>query len=142
MTDALEQRRAERQAVTATVVGPATRSDGDSGATAGDQVFAAVHWTAPDGTRHSGRTWVDERAETGDHVVAWTDQQDRLVPRPPTRAQVEMDAVVTGAAASLAVAGATAAGYYGIHIGLDRRRRLAWEAEWRQVASHWGQAAN
>ncbi|MET8455625.1 Rv1733c family protein [Streptomyces parvulus] len=135
------QRRADRHPVTAVLSSDASR-DSLAGGTTGGRVDAAVRWTAPDGTRHSGKATVDENMKAGSQVTVWTDRQDRLTPAPPSATQAGVDAAFMGAASTFAVVTAAAAGYYGSKLVLDRRRRAAWEDEWREIGSQWGRAAS
>ncbi|GGM21735.1 hypothetical protein GCM10010129_77610 [Streptomyces fumigatiscleroticus] len=135
--ETLAQRRAERHPATAVLVG----APADSPGTTVGQAFATVRWTAPDGTRHTGRALVDVGRKGGERVVVWTDRRDRLTTRPPTPVQAEAQAVTMGATAALALAGAAGGGYCGARIVLDRHRRRAWDAEWQDVGSQWGRTA-
>ncbi|MFI2414374.1 hypothetical protein [Streptomyces sp. NPDC018947] len=138
---AAAQRRAERHEVTATLAADAV-GHGRVGAATGDRAGATVRWTAPDGTRHSGRASVDEGLKAGSRVTVWIDQRGHLAAAPPTAAQAEVDAAFMGAASSVAVVAAAAAGYYGARVVLDRRRRGTWENEWQRIGSLWGRAAS
>ncbi|MFG2325922.1 hypothetical protein [Streptomyces sp. NPDC048568] len=135
------QRRADHHPVTAVLLSDASRNALADGTTGG-RVDASVRWTAPDGTRHSGKATVDENTKAGSRVTVWTDRQDRLTTAPPTASQAGVDAVFMGAASTFAVVTAAAAGYYGFKLVLDRRRHAAWEDEWREIGSQWGRAAS
>ncbi|MCM1940307.1 hypothetical protein NC239_19050 [Streptomyces sp. G3] len=135
------ERRVERHSATATLVSDASGNPLSTG-TAGGRVDAAVRWTAPDGTRHSGRIPVDEGMKAGSRVTVWTDSQNQLTTAPPSATQAGVDAAFMGAASSFAVVAAAAAGYYGARVVLNRRRRAAWAHEWEDVGSQWGRAAN
>ncbi|WP_121751194.1 hypothetical protein [Streptomyces sp. E2N166] len=134
------QRRAERHAVTATLVSEVPHNVLADGTTGG-RVDATVRWTAPDGTRHTGKAAVDGGLKAGSRVSVWTDRQDRLTPAPPTATQAGVDAAFMGAASSFAVVTTAAAGYYGARSVLNRRRRAALEDEWQQIGSQWGRTA-
>jgi hypothetical protein len=138
-TDA--QRRAERYPVTATLVEDGPGSDGKTGL-AGGRVTAAVRWTAADGTRHTGRTLVDQGLRAGARLTVWTDRQGGLTSAPPTATRIAVDSAFTGVASSVAVVAATATGGLGVRVVLDKRRRRAWEAEWRRIGSQWGRTGN
>lgn len=135
------QRRAERHSATATLVSDVSSSSLSTGTTGG-RIDATVRWTAPDGTRHSGKIPVDEGMKAGSRVTVWTDRQNHLTTAPPAATQAGVDAAFMGAASSFAVVTAAAAGYYGARIVLNRRRRAAWEHEWQDVGSQWGRAAS
>lgn len=135
------QRRAERHSATATLVSDVSGSPLSTG-TAGGRIEATVRWTAPDGTRHSGKIPVDEAMKAGSRVTVWTDHRNQLTTAPPTTAQAGVDAAFMGAASSFAVVTAAAAGYYGARVVLNRRRRAAWEHEWQDIGSQWGRAAS
>nr|WP_246559085.1 hypothetical protein [Streptomyces plicatus] len=134
------QRRAERHAVTATLVSDVPHNALADGTTGG-RVDATVRWTASDGTRHSGKAAVEGGLKAGSRVSVWTDRQNHLTPAPPTVSQAGVDAAFMGAASSFAVVTAAAAGYYGARLVLNRRRRTAWEDEWQQIGSQWGRTA-
>ncbi|MFH9734991.1 hypothetical protein [Streptomyces sp. NPDC017260] len=135
------QRRAERHAVTATLVSDVPHNALADGTTGG-RVDATVRWTASDGTRHSGKAAVGGGLKAGSRVSVWTDRQNNLTPAPPTVTQAGVDAAFMGAASSFAVATTAAAGYYGARLVLNRRRRTAWEDEWQQIGSQWGRTAS
>ncbi|MFE1248449.1 hypothetical protein [Streptomyces sp. NPDC058766] len=139
--DSLAQRRAERHEVTATLV----RDTSDpvvSGGTVSDQVMGTVRWTARDGTSHTGRTQVAAGVKAGEKVVVWMDRQGRLAPEPQTPGEAAVEAAFMGAASFAAVATAAAAGFFGAHVVLERRRQRAWETEWQQIDSPWGRATS
>ncbi|MER6163150.1 hypothetical protein ABT188_00890 [Streptomyces violaceorubidus] len=135
------ERRVERHPATATLVSDASSNPLATGTTGG-RVDATVRWTAPDGTRHSGRIPVDEGMKAGSRVTVWTDSGNQLTTAPPSATQAGVDAAFMGAASSFAVVAAAAAGYYGARVVLNRRRRAAWAHEWEDVGSQWGRAAN
>ncbi|MET8247657.1 hypothetical protein ABZV31_26555 [Streptomyces sp. NPDC005202] len=140
--ETLAQQRAERHPATAVLVGDATRTGGKNSGTSGDRVLATVHWTAPDGTRHSDRTLVDAGLTVGDRIVVWTDGQDRLTIQPTTPAQATTQAAATGTSASLALMGVAVGGYYAARSALDRRRGRAWDAQWQKVGPQWGRTTS
>lgn len=53
-------------------------------------VWAKVRWTAPDGTRRSGRVRVYAGTPAGTPVTVWTDPEGRLVTRPTTAAEARV----------------------------------------------------
>ncbi|WP_121714809.1 hypothetical protein [Streptomyces sp. E5N91] len=135
------ERRVERHPATATLVSDASSNPLATGTTGG-RVDVTVRWTAPDGTRHSGRIPVDEGMKAGSRVTVWTDSRNQLTTAPPSATQAGVDAAFMGAASSFAVVAAAAAGYYGARVVLNRRRRAAWAQEWEAVGSQWGRTAN
>ncbi|MFD8234789.1 hypothetical protein ACFV20_23305 [Streptomyces sp. NPDC059696] len=135
----LTQRRAERHPVTGTLLADSPRTAVNGGVTV-DRVVAPVRWTAADGTSHTGRAQVDADRKAGERVVVWLDQKDRLTTRPQSPGHADIEAAFMGAASFFAVTGAAAAGFYGAHVVLDRRRGRAWDAEWERFGSPRGHA--
>ncbi|MEU6772298.1 hypothetical protein [Streptomyces sp. NPDC046759] len=135
--EAFAQQRAHRHAVRAVLVADPRRGGGADWAVGG-QVWAAVRWTAPDGTRRTGDTLVRSDLKAGARVVVWQDDHGRLTPaKPADPVESEMEAGLFGAAAFVAVAlpvyGAGALG----RVWLDRRRIAAWDREWNLVEPRW-----
>ncbi|MET9392929.1 hypothetical protein ABZY20_21455 [Streptomyces sp. NPDC006624] len=139
--DSLAQRRAERQAVTATLVRD-TSDPFTGGGTVGDRVVGTVRWTARDGAARTGETQVPTGAKAGEEVVVWTDRQGRLAPEPQSPGEADIEAAFMGAASFAAVAAAAAAGFYGAHVVLERRRGRAWDEDWQKADSQWGRATS
>ncbi|WP_267714376.1 hypothetical protein [Streptomyces sp. CoH17] len=135
------QRRTERHSVSATLVSDVS-STSPATAAPGGRLDATVRWTAPDGTRHSGKIPVDMGTKAGSRVTVWTDSRNQVTAAPPTTTQAGVDAAFMGAASSFTVATTAAAGYCGARVVLNRRRRAAWEHEWEDVASRWGHTAS
>jgi hypothetical protein len=138
---AAAQQRAERYPVTATLLEDGSGSSGSTGL-AGGRATATVRWTTADGIRHTGRSLVDQGLGAGARLTLWTDRRGRLTSAPPTATRIAVDSAFTGVASSVAVVAVTAAGAHGVGVVLDRRRRRAWEADWRQLGSRWGRTAN
>ncbi|MEU4659157.1 hypothetical protein AB0G32_35365 [Streptomyces sp. NPDC023723] len=135
------QRAAELRPVTAVLLEDVPEGSLGSGSIGG-RVLTHVRWTAADGTRHAGEALVDDGRHRGATVEVWLDRQGRPATPPLTSVQAGVDAAFMGAASFFAVATAAAAGYYGAHVVPDRRRRRAWDAEWRGIGPRWGRAAN
>ncbi|MHC3474815.1 Rv1733c family protein [Streptomyces sp. 7R007] len=89
----LERQRAETRTVSAALIENAV---GTTSAQAVDDthVWAAVRWTAPDGSAHTGRTEVPPGTPMGTSVTIWTDRRGRLVAKPPTSGEAELHGLV------------------------------------------------
>jgi hypothetical protein len=99
-------------------------------ASSGDQVWAKVGWTGPDGSAHTGQVRVAPGSAAGTPVTIWTDRRGRLVTEPTTVAQAQVRASVVGGLAGVAVAGLPFAGGRVLRGRLERRRVEQWGVEW------------
>jgi hypothetical protein len=128
----LAQQRAERHPVTAVLLEDASDVPGYA-----SQPRAQVRWTAPDGSRHTGRAKVNVDLESGARITVWTDSNGELAPAPASGSAAHAEALATGAAAAGTVA-ALALAAFGIATQLaDRRRADQWAAEWAVIGPQW-----
>ncbi|WP_073947380.1 Rv1733c family protein [Streptomyces kebangsaanensis] len=131
------RQRADRhpvRAVLLTGTPPTTSAGGD-----GYRSAAEVRWTAPDGTVRTGRTLVDDGLRSGATVTVWQDGRNVLVPRPADPAEARVEAVLSGAAAALALTGLSYVTTTAARWRLDRRRYDQWAAEWELIGPRWNQ---
>ncbi|MFB7504842.1 Rv1733c family protein [Streptomyces broussonetiae] len=102
------------------------------------RVWAAVRWTAADGTVHTGQVKVFPGAPAGSRITVWTDHADHVVSEPVTGAVATLQAVTTGVlVAPLAGAAVWAAGWV-VRTRRIQRRLAEWDEEWKQVGPRWG----
>jgi hypothetical protein len=109
-----------------------------SGSTGGEQVWAKVGWTGPDGSAHSGQVRVGPGSAAGTPVEVWTDPQGRLVTRPASASQARLRASLVGGLAGVGVATLPLAGGRALRSRLERRRVDQWDVEWARFAVLWG----
>ncbi|MER7738015.1 hypothetical protein ABTX34_06670 [Streptomyces sp. NPDC096538] len=100
-------------------------------------VWADVRWTAPDGTRHTGRTEVPAGSKEGTEVTVWNDTSGRLVSEPPEGAEADFQVAMAGITVAVVVGGLVLVGGWLARARLRLRRLDQWEAEWRQVEPAW-----
>ncbi|MGV9952693.1 Rv1733c family protein [Streptomyces cellulosae] len=100
-------------------------------------VWAAVRWTAPDGTRHTGRAEVPADGEKGDKVTVHTDANGRLVSAPPEGAEAGFQIAMAGITVAFVTSGMVLLVGWIARARLRLRRLDLWEAEWRQVEPTW-----
>ncbi|MFD9319997.1 hypothetical protein ACFWDQ_20360 [Streptomyces sp. NPDC060053] len=101
-----------------------------NGSTAGDQVWAKVGWTGPDGSAHQGQVRVGPGSAAGTPVTVWTDRQGRLVTKPATAAQARLRASLVGGLAGVGAATLPFAGGRVLRGRLERRRVEQWDVDW------------
>ncbi|GKQ39313.1 hypothetical protein [Streptomyces sp. A012304] len=111
------------------------------GAASGDQVWAKVGWTGPDGSTHTGQIRVSPGSAAGTGVTVWTDRQGRLVTRPATAAQARLRASLVGGLAGVGAATLPYAGGRVLRGRLERRRVEQWDADWARFDALWGRHA-
>ncbi|MFF1547464.1 hypothetical protein [Streptomyces sp. NPDC058291] len=109
-----------------------------SGSAGGEQVWAKVGWTGPDGSAHSGQVRVGPGSAAGTPVEVWTDPQGRLVTRPASASQARLRASLVGGLAGVGVATLPLAGGRALRSRLERRRVDQWDVEWARFAVLWG----
>ncbi|CAM5259171.1 Rv1733c family protein [Streptomyces aurantiogriseus] len=110
-------------------------------ASSGDQVWAKVGWTAPDGSAHTGQVRVAPGSAAGTRVTIWTDRQGRLVTEPTTAAQARVRASLVGGLAGVAAAAVPFAGGRVLRGRLEHRRVEQWDVEWARFDALWGRPA-
>ncbi|MFC9927488.1 hypothetical protein [Streptomyces sp. NPDC127190] len=131
--------RASRHAVVARVVGRVPKPAAEGGrAGAGDQVWATMRWTAPDGSVHTGRIQVEAGTRDGTTLTVWTDPRGRLTDRPTTATEAALRAALAGALVGASAAAVPFAGGLLLRGRLERRRMAAWDTEWARLGPQWG----
>ncbi|GAB2325181.1 Rv1733c family protein [Streptomyces variabilis] len=134
----LDDRRERTRPVPAVLVenardaAPAPVSEsGDGG------VWAEVRWTAPDGSRHTGRAEVPADGKKGDEVTVHNDGDGRLVSAPPEGAEAHFQIAMGGLTVAFVTGGMVLLVGWIVRARLRLRRLELWEAEWRQVEPAW-----
>jgi hypothetical protein len=137
--DGLARERVEWRPVVAHLAerAPGT-SSARSGASGGEQVWAKVRWTAPNGSSHTGqvRVWPGSTVDTP--VTVWTDPQGRLVTRPATASQARLRASMIGSLVGATAAAVPFVGGRVLRGRLERRRMDQWDTEWSRFDPRWG----
>ncbi|MGQ4388659.1 Rv1733c family protein [Streptomyces sp. SAS_270] len=129
--------RAERHSVQAVLLS-AVPQDAPTVKASGNRVLAKVRWTSPDGTARSGYTRVSAGLQAGSRLTVWQDDRGVLTTKPTGPTEATAEAVLFGAAAALAVSGATLGAGAAVRWRLDQRRFAQWGREWDLVGPQWG----
>ncbi|MFR9799801.1 hypothetical protein ACL02U_28475 [Streptomyces sp. MS06] len=129
------EQRDTRHPTRAVLVTDAPRETGSVGSSA--RTSAAVRWTTPDGTVHTGRTLVRSGLPAGATVEVWLDSGGALTTRPASSTEASVEAAVFGGAAALGLAGLAWGTGAVVRWRLDRRRIDAWGSEWAVVEPGW-----
>ncbi|EGX56492.1 hypothetical protein SZN_27596 [Streptomyces zinciresistens K42] len=132
-----QQQRAESRRVTAVLVKDA-RDAGAARVSTDNLVWAAVRWTGPDGTRHTGDARVSPDTRAGARVTVWTDRRGIIVSEPLSGAEILLHSVSGGILAGGSAAGVVLGATWAARQGLERRRLAQWAAEWERVDTPWG----
>lgn len=132
-----ERQVADRREVSAVLVKDAADAKSAS-AVDDDRVWAAVRWTAPDGSQHTGQTRVPPDTSAGTHVAVWTDGRGALASAPLTPTERLLEATLLGALATAATGGAVWACTHAVRERLNRRRMERWAEEWEHINTLWG----
>lgn len=134
----LNERRAERHAVSAVLVqdAPATVS---ATAGTGGQVWAEVRWTAADGSSRTGSARVEPGTDGGATVRVWLDRHGNVVPAPLDRDDAALQGVALGTATAVGTAVTVSCLGWVVHGRAERRRMAAWDTEWARIGPQWGQ---
>ncbi|MEU5275692.1 hypothetical protein AB0G87_04645 [Streptomyces asoensis] len=109
-----------------------------SGTSSGDQVWAKVGWTGPDGSSHNGQVRVGPGSASGTPVMVWTDPQGRLVTKPATAAQAGLRASLVGGLAGVGAATLPFVGGRVLLGRMERRRVEQWDTDWARFDALWG----
>ncbi|GGW47547.1 Rv1733c family protein [Streptomyces griseoloalbus] len=134
----LAERRERTRTVPAVVAQDAAHAPSTPVTENGDGgVWAKVRWTAPDGTRRTGRAEVEPGSRAGTAVTVWTDPSGRLVSAPPEGAEASFQIVMAGVTVAVAAGGSVLLGGWLVRARMRRRRLAQWETEWRQVEPTW-----
>ncbi|WP_432076235.1 Rv1733c family protein [Streptomyces wuyuanensis] len=127
----------ERRQVRATTVTEAVASASDTRSGVPDAALAEATWSRPGSGAHSGVVEVPPGTAAGSVVRIWVDEHGRLVPKPPTDADMAMASALAGVSVFTVLAGAAAAVTGFRDRRLDARTLEAWEAEWAAVEPRW-----
>jgi hypothetical protein len=101
------------------------------------QVPVPARWTAPDGSERTGAVVVAMSAPAGTTVPVWTDSSGNLVDPPRGHDQTMMRAAVAAMVAGFALVMLLAVARAVLRRAFNRRRMVAWDAEWLLVAPRW-----
>ncbi|MFR9796560.1 hypothetical protein ACL02U_11740 [Streptomyces sp. MS06] len=114
------------------VPGPA-----DRGASDGDRVWVEATWSAPDGSRHSGRVLVSPDSAGGNEVTVWTDPAGRLVGPPVTASRARLRSALIGVLAGASTAAVPFVAGRAVRCRLEYRRVRQWDVEWARFEPRW-----
>ncbi|WP_033039510.1 Rv1733c family protein [Streptomyces monomycini] len=114
----------------------------DPEAAAGRETHRRVdaHWTAPDGSEHSGPVAAPGAVRAGERFRIWTDAQGRVVTRPLDASTARAHAVLAGLGAAALVGAVTVGGRQLVTRRMLNTRHRRWEREWERVGQDWGRA--
>lgn len=128
----VEEQRAERHQVNATVLARSEDHNSARSDVTDDDLRAPVRWTAADGTAREAEVRVGPTARPGDPRVLWVDREDRPVPAPLTASYPAAQGLLTTVAILLGDLLISLALLVGLRRFLDRIRLRAWDAAWRR----------
>ncbi len=139
----VREQRADRHAVTATVVkklkGAELDPDPDSSTARDIRSRVLADWTAPDGTAQHGAVMANlNTPHAGDHFRLWTDRRGHIVARPLDAATATTHAVLAGLGAALLAAGLVDSGRRFVLWRMVRRRYARWDRAWERAGPDWG----
>ncbi|MFE9773223.1 hypothetical protein ACFYOV_16390 [Streptomyces sp. NPDC005931] len=134
--DSIAERRAQSRPVTAALTEDAAQAL-PSPVTEEGTVWAAVRWTAPDGTPRTGRAEVASGGAEGSSVTVWTDPAGNLVTKPLGTGEARFQTVMAGITVAVAAGGAVVLTGRLVRARMQRRRWAEWEAEWQLVEPSW-----
>ncbi|MGW0996878.1 Rv1733c family protein [Streptomyces sp. NPDC002520] len=130
-------RRAEVHPVSAVLTEAAARTTPTDNGYEDGRVWAAVRWTAADGTVHTDRAKVVPGTAAGTPVTVWADGANHMVSPPASKSEAMLQTVLAGVLVAQ-VAGTTVwAGGRLVRARLVRRRLAEWDEEWRRVEPEW-----
>ncbi|GGS18014.1 hypothetical protein GCM10010269_66530 [Streptomyces humidus] len=136
--DGLARERVEWRPLVGRLTEQAPGKPAASRSASGEQVWAKVGWTGPDGSVHTGQVRVGPGSAAGTPVEVWTDPQGRLVTRPASASQARLRASLVGGLAGVGMATLPFAGGRVLRSRLERRREEQWDIEWARFAVLWG----
>ena len=134
----LARERVEWRPLTGHLTEPAPGKAATQAGSGGDQVWAKVGWTGPDGSAHTGQVRVGPGSAVGTPVTVWTDPQGRMVTEPAPPAQAQLRASLVGVLAGVGAAGLPFAGGRLLRGRLERRRVEQWDTDWADFDALWG----
>jgi hypothetical protein len=103
----------------------------------GYEPLVLARWTTPSGAQRRGEVYAPSGARAGSTVMVWTDASGRLT-GPPLRHEQVLGQAGLYALAAPAVLGLVLGGVgLLIHCRLDRRRLVAWDADWLATEPRW-----
>ncbi|MET7853439.1 hypothetical protein ABZT48_35735 [Streptomyces avermitilis] len=132
----LARERAEWRPVRALVAENAPESS--AGASSPDRVWAKVHWTAANGSTHSGQARVAAGSATGTPVTVWTDRDGLLVTKPVSPSEAQVRGVTVGLLVGVSAAAGPFVGGRLVRGRLERRRMEQWDEGWARFGPMWG----
>lgn len=133
----LAARRADAHPVSAVLTADSADAVPAAGGYDDSRVWAAIRWTGPDGTAHTGRAKVVPGITAGSRITVWADGRGHMVAKPLGTTESWLQAAVTGILVAPA-AGAAIWSTGRLLCGHLMRRRLAeWEEEWKRVGPVW-----
>ncbi|MGW7529198.1 Rv1733c family protein [Streptomyces sp. NPDC054783] len=135
---AFAARAARAHAVSAVLTDDAPKTPVTAGGYDDGRVSAAVRWTDPDGSVHTGRTQIYPGAPAGTPVAVWADRAGHLVSAPVTGEAATVQAALTGALVAVPAGAAVWTVGWVVRSRLVRRRMAEWDEEWKQIGPEWG----
>ena len=129
------------QAITGAQQVPALVVDNDAGAmpvrdpvseTSTGLAPVLARWEAA-GTEHTGRVRLETRAEAGETVLIWVDEDGKYRPAPRTGTENAIAALGTALAFLVLGTAGCALVLFGLHWVMNRHRIVRWQQEWQQV---------
>ncbi|MFE4664338.1 hypothetical protein ACFRI7_12795 [Streptomyces sp. NPDC056716] len=135
--NSLVRERVERRPITALLTEGAP---GMPSRASGEQVWARMTWTAPDGSARAGQARVVPGSRAGGEITVWTDRAGRLVTEPATVTQARVRASLVGSMTGATAAMLPTAAGSMLRGRLERQRLDPWEPDWaRFYALRWRQ---
>ncbi|MFD7664304.1 hypothetical protein [Streptomyces sp. NPDC059788] len=121
---------------------PRAAVDSDPEASAARDMHRRVdaHWTARDGSGHSGQVAAPRTVQQGGRFRIWTDGRGQVVPRPMDAGTAGAHAVLAGLGAAAVAAGAAEGGRRLVVRRMLVCRYRRWERAWERAGQDWGRA--
>jgi hypothetical protein len=101
------------------------------------EALVPARWTAPDGTRRSGKVYAPAGTKAGSTVQVWADGSGRLTHVPLRPGDVAGEIALAASLTTVAVAVVLAVAGLLARWVLDRRRLAAWDARWKATGPQW-----
>lgn len=134
---AAERQRAQSREVSAVLVEDAENRVSARVAT-DYRVWAAVRWTAQDGSTYTDEARVPPRTPAGSTVTVWTDTSGRITAEPLTEGETRLHAVSGGVLAAMGVCGTALCAVWVVRLRLGQWRLAQWAAEWERTDTRRG----